>query len=193
MFQSIWPSGIVDIPIIASPTAAKTYDSRGVCYQNHHKERGPPQPPPKVVVELSNEQEAIKQKILKGKRQRELKKVEEMQERKQQIAQAQEQNSREKIQREKIQNINPKDPDLSFWNDAYEQSWFWDMQESLLVSSFPPKKEEEKREEEKECCVCMDKEPTVTLNPCGHKCICALCLNSISHCPLCRELINKKS
>ena len=102
MFQSIWPSGIVDIPIIASPTAAKTYDSRGVCYQNHHKERGPPQPPPKVIAELSNEQEAIKQKILKGKRQRELKKVMEIQERKRQIAQEQEQKIAKNSSRKKF-------------------------------------------------------------------------------------------
>lgn len=43
---------------------------------------------------------------------------------------------------------------------------------------------------ETECCVCLDKAPTVVLNPCGHKVVCENCYQKIKDsCPVCRTKI----
>ncbi len=43
-----------------------------------------------------------------------------------------------------------------------------------------------------ECCVCLSEESCITFFPCGHKCICSICNNSLTKriCPICRRNIN---
>ncbi len=43
-----------------------------------------------------------------------------------------------------------------------------------------------------ECCVCLSEESSITFFPCGHKCICSICNNSLTKriCPICRRNIN---
>jgi len=42
-----------------------------------------------------------------------------------------------------------------------------------------------------QCVICMDKERTHLLFPCGHKCLCVDCADPavITTCPLCRRLV----
>ena len=43
------------------------------------------------------------------------------------------------------------------------------------------------------CSVCMDRTPTVTINPCGHRILCRVCFTGVMRtkreCPICREPI----
>jgi len=45
---------------------------------------------------------------------------------------------------------------------------------------------------ESECVVCLDRKPDVVLLTCGHVCTCAICCESLSECPLCRQTIIQK-
>jgi hypothetical protein len=42
-----------------------------------------------------------------------------------------------------------------------------------------------------ECAICMDREPSVVLIPCGHT-FCAPCLQGLGRCPSCRSLFVSK-
>jgi len=42
-----------------------------------------------------------------------------------------------------------------------------------------------------ECAICMDREPSVVLVPCGHT-FCAPCLEGLGRCPSCRALFTEK-
>lgn len=46
--------------------------------------------------------------------------------------------------------------------------------------------------EEKECVVCLDNSPNIILIPCGHTCLCDVCVDQITECPLCRNEIIQK-
>ena len=53
-------------------------------------------------------------------------------------------------------------------------------------------KEKEKEEEKPNCVICQCEEAKIILAPCGHKCVCEACFNSINsrnpkRCPLCRQ------
>ena len=37
-----------------------------------------------------------------------------------------------------------------------------------------------------ECIVCMNNEPAYIITPCGHQCVCVICKDTISSCPMCR-------
>lgn len=41
-----------------------------------------------------------------------------------------------------------------------------------------------------ECHICMNREPTVALEPCGH-CFCNICIGGMGDCPICRRRIEK--
>ena len=52
--------------------------------------------------------------------------------------------------------------------------------------------EKEKEEEKPNCVICMSEEAKIILCPCGHKCVCEACFNSINsrypkRCPMCRK------
>jgi hypothetical protein len=52
--------------------------------------------------------------------------------------------------------------------------------------------EKEKEEEKPNCVICMSEEAKIILCPCGHKCVCGTCFNSINsrypkRCPICRK------
>ena len=52
--------------------------------------------------------------------------------------------------------------------------------------------EKEKEEEKPNCVICMNEEAKIILCPCGHKCVCGACFNSINsrypkRCPICRK------
>lgn len=40
-----------------------------------------------------------------------------------------------------------------------------------------------------ECHICMEREPNVALDPCGH-CFCSICISGITACPMCRRRID---
>ena len=42
-----------------------------------------------------------------------------------------------------------------------------------------------------ECVVCMDEEKTHVILPCGHYCVCAKCLATLTQCPVCRKEIQQ--
>ena len=47
--------------------------------------------------------------------------------------------------------------------------------------------------EKPECCICIRREATVALNPCGHVCLCEYCArgpNQLETCPICRTRCN---
>jgi len=39
------------------------------------------------------------------------------------------------------------------------------------------------------CVVCIDRAPVIALRPCGHRCVCEECVESVKECPLCRALV----
>ncbi|KAL8179644.1 UNVERIFIED_CONTAM: hypothetical protein K2H54_070292, partial [Gekko kuhli] len=43
--------------------------------------------------------------------------------------------------------------------------------------------------EERTCKVCMDKEVSIVLIPCGHLVVCAECAPNLRRCPICRGTI----
>ena len=52
--------------------------------------------------------------------------------------------------------------------------------------------EKEKEEKKPNCVICMSEEAKIILCPCGHKCVCEACFNSINsrypkRCPMCRK------
>ena len=56
------------------------------------------------------------------------------------------------------------------------------------------KKQEAVREDESECSLCMDAEACVALIPCGHVCMCEVCINNLfetPQCPLCRSEVHQ--
>ena len=44
-------------------------------------------------------------------------------------------------------------------------------------------------DEDRECSVCMEREATHILAPCGHRCVCAACSALVTDCPMCRAHI----
>ena len=43
-----------------------------------------------------------------------------------------------------------------------------------------------------DCCICMDNEKNIMLDPCGHICVCEKCSNKLETCPICRSKISAK-
>ena len=41
------------------------------------------------------------------------------------------------------------------------------------------------------CVVCLDESPSHVIVPCGHVCVCDICISSLNHCPLCRVEITQ--
>lgn len=51
--------------------------------------------------------------------------------------------------------------------------------------------ENRRLKEERLCKICLDREITIVLIPCGHFVSCNYCSSSISNCPICRSSINE--
>jgi len=49
--------------------------------------------------------------------------------------------------------------------------------------------ENRKLKEARTCRVCMDHEINTVFLPCGHLSCCEMCSKSLSHCPICRNII----
>ena len=49
--------------------------------------------------------------------------------------------------------------------------------------------ENRKLKEARTCRVCMDKEINIVFLPCGHLSTCEMCSKSLSHCPICSNVI----
>lgn len=43
-----------------------------------------------------------------------------------------------------------------------------------------------------ECVICLDKPYSVVLRPCSHLCVCVSCSSSVTHCPICRRVVETK-
>lgn len=56
----------------------------------------------------------------------------------------------------------------------------------------PRKTKAKKETEHNECIVCLDKEPSQVILPCGHLCLCSGCsvIQNWSNCPICRRNVN---
>ena len=118
MVFSLVPSGVEDIKI-SKPT--------GRCAPIQKKKRGIPQPP-KVKIELDDEQKEIRKKIVAGIHQRKEEKIKKMDEK---IAYE----SKKKLEKER-ENLAYRKEDLKkadlfqtliYWDDAYEMQWFWEI------------------------------------------------------------------
>ena len=47
-------------------------------------------------------------------------------------------------------------------------------------------------DDKKKCCVCMERESQIILDPCKHKATCEHCSRSLKKCPICRAPIQDK-
>jgi hypothetical protein len=54
------------------------------------------------------------------------------------------------------------------------------------------KREKEQLQEQQLCVVCTDRNISVVLLPCRHRCMCHDCSNVLSKCPICRQLIEQR-